>query len=69
MNKNLQKLIESAAVQLADEVRRRKASGIKVIELQTGDPDFETLEKLKQHVMKQLKWVRLTTPFQRVSRY
>jgi aspartate/methionine/tyrosine aminotransferase len=42
MNNILQLLNESATVKLADEVRRRKGLGVNVIELQTGDPDFNT---------------------------
>ena len=42
LNTELAELRESATVALGDRVRRLRADGLKVIGLQTGDPDFPT---------------------------
>src|SRR5215831_1614736 len=42
LNPELAELRESATVALGDRVRGLRAAGLKVIGLQTGDPDFRT---------------------------
>ncbi|CAF0728514.1 unnamed protein product [Rotaria sordida] len=59
MNNNLQQLNESATVKLADEVRRRKGLGVNVIELQTGDPDFNTPKQVTDACLEAIAQVEM----------
>jgi aspartate/methionine/tyrosine aminotransferase len=42
LNENLTRITESFTINLADRVRQLQAQGVRVIGLQTGDPDFNT---------------------------
>ena len=51
----IKRLTESKSIEIADKIRKMKREGIDVIELQTGEPDFDTPEHIVEAAYSAMK--------------